>query len=67
MSDLVNCIILYFSTFNMGSDVRDQQLGCLWMGDNILTVSLSGHINYLDKNDSSRPLRVLRVGVCYKV
>lgn len=48
------------STFNMGSDVRDQQLGCLWMGDNILTVSLSGHINYLDKNDSSLPLRVLR-------
>ena len=36
--------------FNMGSEIRDQQLGCLWQNEHLLSVSLSGYINYLDPN-----------------
>lgn len=49
------------NTFNMGSNVLDQQLGCLWQKDHLLSVSLSGYINYLDKNNPSKPLRVIKV------
>lgn len=47
----------------MGSAVCDQQLGCLWQGDHILSVSLSGYINYLDKNNPNKPLRSIKVSV----
>ncbi|MGH0160200.1 UNVERIFIED_CONTAM: hypothetical protein FKN15_038780, partial [Acipenser sinensis] len=49
------------TTFNMGSDVLNQQLGCLWQKNHLLTVSLSGYINYLDKNNPNRPLRTIKV------
>ena len=63
------------TTFNMGADVMDQQLGCLWQKDHLLSISLSGYINYLDKNNPDRPLRTVKVGchsasclvVCCKV
>ncbi|XP_064199929.1 WD repeat-containing protein 1 [Anguilla rostrata] len=48
------------TTFNMGGDVNDQQLGCLWQKDHLLSISLSGYINYLDKNNPDRPLRVVK-------
>lgn len=48
------------TTFNMGSNVEDQQLGCLWQKEHLLSVSLSGNINYLDKNNPDRPIRVLQ-------
>ncbi|XP_034543237.1 WD repeat-containing protein 1 [Notolabrus celidotus] len=48
------------TTFNMGSDVTDQQLGCLWQKDHLLGISLSGYINYLDKNNPDRPIRVIK-------
>lgn len=54
----VNSVV---STFTMGSNVLDQQLGCLWQKDHLLSVSLSGYINYLDKNNPSKPLRVIKV------
>lgn len=44
----------------MGSNVLDQQLGCLWQKDHLLSISLSGYINYLDKNNPSKPLRVIK-------
>lgn len=46
--------------FNLGSDVLDQQVSCLWQGDHLLSVSLSGFINYLDRNNPSKPLRVIK-------
>ena len=49
------------NTFTMGSNVLDQQLGCLWQKDHLLSISLSGYINYLDKNNPSKPLRVIKV------
>uniref|UniRef100_A0A8D3CC72 WD repeat-containing protein 1 n=1 Tax=Scophthalmus maximus TaxID=52904 RepID=A0A8D3CC72_SCOMX len=48
------------TTFNMGSDVLDQQLGCLWQKDHLLSISLSGNINYLDKNNPDRPIRTVK-------
>lgn len=46
--------------FTFGCTLEDQQLGCLWQGDHLLTVSLSGHINYLDINNPSCPKRVVK-------
>lgn len=44
----------------MGSDVLDQQISCLWQNNYLLSVSLSGFINYLDVNNPSTPLRVVK-------
>ncbi|KAJ7375242.1 hypothetical protein OS493_001987 [Desmophyllum pertusum] len=46
--------------FTCGSALEDQQLGCLWQGDHLLTVSLSGNINYLDINNPSSPRRIIK-------
>ncbi|XP_035618777.1 WD repeat-containing protein 1-like [Oncorhynchus keta] len=48
------------TTFNMGADVMDQQLGCLWQKDHLLSISLSGYINYLDKSNPDKPLRTIK-------
>uniref|UniRef100_A0AAQ4R350 WD repeat domain 1 n=1 Tax=Gasterosteus aculeatus aculeatus TaxID=481459 RepID=A0AAQ4R350_GASAC len=48
------------TTFNLGTEVTDQQLGCLWQNDHLLTISLSGYINYLDKNNPNRPIRTIK-------
>uniref|UniRef100_A0A9J7YZ34 WD repeat domain 1 n=1 Tax=Cyprinus carpio carpio TaxID=630221 RepID=A0A9J7YZ34_CYPCA len=48
------------TTFNLGSDVLDQQLGCLWQKNHLLSVSLSGYINYLDRSNPDRPLRTIK-------
>ncbi|KAG8505857.1 WD repeat-containing protein 1 [Galemys pyrenaicus] len=53
----VNSVV---STFPMGSSVLDQQLGCLWQRAHLLSVSLSGYINYLDRDNPSKPLRVVK-------
>lgn len=45
--------------FVIGPNVEDQQVACLWQGKHLISVSLSGVINYLDVNDASRPSRVL--------
>ncbi|KAF3689576.1 WD repeat-containing protein 1 Actin-interacting protein 1 [Channa argus] len=49
------------TTFNLGTEVTDQQLGCLWQKDHLLSISLSGYINYLDKNNPDRPIRTIKV------
>lgn len=46
--------------FNMGNDVLDQQVSCLWQEPYLLSVSLSGFINYLDKNAPNKPLRIIK-------
>uniref|UniRef100_A0A8D8RJ04 Actin-interacting protein 1 n=1 Tax=Cacopsylla melanoneura TaxID=428564 RepID=A0A8D8RJ04_9HEMI len=48
------------SEFNMGSEVEDQQVSCLWQGEYLLTVSLSGFISYLDVNNPATPIRVIK-------
>ena len=46
----------------MGAAIEDQQVSCLWQGDYLLSVSVSGHINYLDRNNPGVPHRILKVG-----
>ena len=48
--------------FTFDDSIEHQQLACLWMGDHLLTVELSGYINYLDKENPSQPKKVLKVG-----
>lgn len=46
--------------FPMGNTVDDQQVSCLWQGEHLLTVSLSGFITYLDVNNPTTPLRIIK-------
>ncbi|XP_004522339.1 actin-interacting protein 1 [Ceratitis capitata] len=46
--------------FLMGTTVDDQQVSCLWQGEHLLTVSLSGNISYLNVEDPTKPLRVVK-------
>nr|XP_018907163.1 PREDICTED: actin-interacting protein 1 [Bemisia tabaci]XP_018907164.1 PREDICTED: actin-interacting protein 1 [Bemisia tabaci] len=46
--------------FVMGTQVDDQQVSCLWQGDYLLSVSLSGFISYLDINNPSKPIRIVK-------
>ncbi len=55
------CVLISYSEFKMGSQVDDQQVSCLWQGSYLLSVSLSGYINYLDVNNPDKPLRILKV------
>lgn len=48
------------STFEIGKTVDDMLVGCLWQGENIIAVALSGYIYYLNKNDPSTPLRIIK-------
>lgn len=48
------------SEFPMGTEVDDQQVSCLWQGDFLLSVALSGHITYLDVNNPAQPLRIVK-------
>ena len=45
----------------MGDDLEDMQVGCIWVGDNLISVSLSGHINYLDIENPSSPKNIIKV------
>lgn len=47
------------SEFILGSTVDDQQVSSLWQNQYLLTVSLSGFINYLDVNNPVKPLRIV--------
>ncbi|XP_075239468.1 actin-interacting protein 1-like [Convolutriloba macropyga] len=47
-------------TFKFGTNVGDMQVGCLWQGDHILTLSLDGQLTYLDYDNVEVPKRVVR-------
>merc|ERR1711911_433646 len=49
------------SVFNMGNNIEDQQVSCLWQGEHLLSVSLAGHITYLDPSNPEKPRRVVKV------
>ncbi|RWS30825.1 Actin-interacting protein 1-like protein [Leptotrombidium deliense] len=40
-------------TWKFGNEVNDQQVSCLWQNEFILSVSLSGFINYLDERQEN--------------
>jgi len=39
-------------TYAFGNDTNDQQLGCLWQGDHLVSMSLSGNLALLDPNSN---------------
>jgi len=49
-------LIQTFACF--GGDVTSQQVGALWQGDDIITISLTGAINILDPNNPDKPRSV---------
>ena len=46
--------------FKFGNQVEDQQIGCLWQGNHLLSVALTGNISYLNFNDSTTDRPILR-------
>jgi hypothetical protein len=59
-------LFIIFSTFTIADNpiVDDQQVGCIWEGDYLVSLSLSGALNYLDANQTSKPIKVVKVR-CY--
>jgi WD40 repeat protein len=53
-----NCLKTF--TVKENAQVEDQQLGTLWQGKTVLSVSLSGDINYWDLESTSHPSKVVR-------
>lgn len=45
--------------YKFGTQVNDMQVGCLWQDDTVMTVSLSGHINYLDAA-TAQPKKIIK-------
>jgi WD40 repeat protein len=45
-------------TFKFGEALEDQQLGCLWQGNQLLSINLNGDISYLTP-DIERPTKVV--------
>lgn len=50
------------STFNYNDNpqVDDQQVGSIWVGDDIITLSLGGELSYLDLASTNSPQKVIR-------
>lgn len=46
-------------TFTFGKDVESMQVGCTWAGNHVITLSLSGSINFLDMDNPSQPKLVI--------
>ena len=47
------------TVFELGPDLLDQQVSCLWQDNYLLSVGLSGFINYLDEKNPAKPIRTL--------
>lgn len=45
--------------FSGGAGAEDMQVGCLWIKDYVISISLGGSISYLSCSDPSSPLRTL--------
>ena len=56
--DVANMVCL--ATFKMGEGVEDQQVGCLWSGPHMVSVSLSGFLNYLDMDNPAKVKQVVK-------
>jgi WD40 repeat protein len=48
------------TTFTFGSGVEDQQVGCLWQGNFLVSLNLRGHLSYLNPNNPNKPERVIQ-------
>eukprot|EP01128_Nolandella_sp_AFSM9_P008535 TRINITY_DN5240_c0_g1_i1.p1 TRINITY_DN5240_c0_g1~~TRINITY_DN5240_c0_g1_i1.p1 ORF type:complete len:598 (+),score=135.16 TRINITY_DN5240_c0_g1_i1:322-2115(+) len=46
-------------TFTFPNEVAFQQLGCLWQGEDLITINLDGAISFLNEEDVAAPKRVI--------
>jgi len=46
-------------TFNFLGDLQHMQVGCLWQGNQIVTINLRGDVTLLDESNPERPIRVI--------
>jgi len=46
--------------FTFEDILENQMLGCLWQGDTLITIALSGDIFYLDRNSPNKPSKVIK-------
>lgn len=49
------------TTFKFGNELTDQQLGCLWCGETMMSINLTGDISFLDELNPERPFNVIQV------
>eukprot|EP00002_Diphylleia_rotans_P024161 TRINITY_DN4763_c0_g1_i1.p1 TRINITY_DN4763_c0_g1~~TRINITY_DN4763_c0_g1_i1.p1 ORF type:complete len:571 (+),score=111.96 TRINITY_DN4763_c0_g1_i1:66-1778(+) len=47
------------TTFKFGNELHHQQVGCIWQGNNIVSIGLNGDLNYLDPARPTGPARVV--------
>lgn len=47
------------NTFEFGGAVDDQQVGCLWQSNFIVSLNLAGDLSYLDKS-STKPTKIVK-------
>lgn len=47
------------TSWTLGTTVDDMQMSALWYKDNIITVSLSGAMNFLDPADNTKPKKII--------
>lgn len=47
------------STHTFGKETEDQQLGCIWQGEYLISMDLAGRLHYLDLNNPSKPIQTL--------
>uniref|UniRef100_A0A6A7FYM9 Actin-interacting protein 1 n=1 Tax=Hirondellea gigas TaxID=1518452 RepID=A0A6A7FYM9_9CRUS len=45
-------------TFTFGKEMSSMQVSCLWLGEYLISVSLSGDINFLDVDNPSTPKKI---------
>jgi hypothetical protein len=50
-----------FSTTQIGTATEDMQLGAIWMENHLVTVSLSGYLNYISPECPDAPSRIVKV------
>ncbi len=52
-----------FREFKFEDKIENQMVGCIWAGKHLVTVSLNGNINYLDRENPSAPSKVVQVKI----
>ena len=56
-------MVSYSREFKFPDKLDNMQLGCVWAGKHIVTVSLDGNLNFLDKENPSSPAKVVQVAI----
>eukprot|EP00842_Homolaphlyctis_polyrhiza_P005756 jgi/Hompol1/6181/HPOL_002220-RA len=53
-------VVNTFALSDTPNNVDEQQVGSLWQGQFLLSLSLSGNLNYFDPNSGNKPTRIIK-------